>query len=105
MISGKRLLRHILNRRIDQKPITVERRRSRPRPCESEKMLSDSIERLSNAIKSKNSMRCVVQFSTFSEICNYRVPWLTERICRHQQNKGRPCNEGLCPFTTAKAIA
>ena len=68
-------------------------------------MLSASIERLSSALKNKNSMERVVRFSTFSEICNYRVPWLAERICRHPKNKGHPCNEGLCPFMTAKATA
>ena len=105
MISGKKIFRHLFDRRGDQKPVSVERRVSRPRPCEAEKMLNNSIERLSNALKGKNSVQRVGQFSTFAEVCNQRVPWITERICRHQQNKGHPCNEGLCPFTTAKAIA
>ena len=98
MISGKKMFRHLFDRRGDQKPIAVERRINRPRPCEAERMLSASIERLSNAIKSKNSVQRVVQFSTFSEVCNQRVPWLTEKTCRHPKNKGQPCNEALCPF-------
>ena len=104
MISGKRIFRHLFDRRGDQKPVSVERRHpGRPRPCEAEKMLSESIERLSKAIASKGSIQRVVQFSTFSEVCNQRVPWLAEKTCRHPKNKGQPCTEELCPFMTGAA--
>ena len=103
MISGKKLFRRLFDRRGGQTPVSVERRVNRPRACEAERMLSNSIERLSKAIASKGSIQRVVLFSTFSEVCNQRVPWLAEKTCRHPKNKGQPCTEELCPFMTGAA--
>lgn len=103
----KIIFRTIINRRKRQEPVTVERRR-RIRTREAEHTLRQSIERLSNAIRMKRPDimefgTATVTFATFSEVCNYRVPGLNIRLCRHKKHENAkdalaPCNERLCPF-------
>lgn len=103
MISGKRIFRLIFNRRTSTQPVSIERRAKKMRAREADEHLSKAIERLRNAIrnKNKNLMECgsaVVQFSTFAEVCNFRVPELSVRRCRNPKHEGGDCNERLCPF-------
>lgn len=110
MIGLKIIYRAFIDRRKKAGPVMVERRR-RLRARDAEFALQVSIERLSSAIKSRNpnitEARATVTFATFSEVCNFRVPKLQVRMCRHpkQVKAGvpSPCNEGMCPFMNGTA--
>lgn len=107
--SLRRWIARLTDRRKLNIPVSIDRRA--PQAREIKERLDRAHERLLETVKkhtgelpriAANDIQQVVIFSTFREICSFRLTAGEHRLCRHEKHEAAntgiaPCNEQLCP--------
>lgn len=104
------------DRRRRSEPVVVERRHTKPSLKSSREHLRTALREFDSAARRltgekrevANDIQQTVKFSTFREICTFRVPQVQVRLCRHPKhdaaNTGTAaCDEQLCPIMRGAA--
>lgn len=114
---SNRIIAFFMERRKKSVPVSHERRSANNRMRDADKRLSESIDKLDRTVRLRredfirrtvaNDIQTVTIFSTFSDICTWKVPNLSVRMCRHPQHEAAntgvaKCDEHLCPFMLGK---
>ncbi len=107
------------DRRTHDEPVSLERRKRKVSMRDADKRLHESMDRFEQTVRIKredffrrevsNDIQQTVQFSTYREICSFKVDAGIHRLCRHSNHEAAntgiaKCNEELCPVMRGFAL-